>query len=256
LIEEIFTKGVKALGLKRIEDLKRVICIQPHPDDVDVGIGGTVAKLSKLGSEVTYVTMTDDRVSISDPSLTTEDIVRIRRKEQEDAASVLGVRDLVWLDYHDTELYPSLEARSKLIELIRRKRPEAIFTVDPWLTYEAHPDHRNTGMMACEALIFSGLYNAKPEQLREGLRPHQPQYVAFFVTQRPNTYVDISESLEDKLEAIGKHRTQFEKMWDFFESFVRFQAERYGKEIGTRYAEAFKVMTPLLLHYNVDAERM
>jgi LmbE family N-acetylglucosaminyl deacetylase len=82
LIDEISAKGVKALGLKRIESLKRVMCIQPHPDDADVGIGGTVAELSKLGSEVTYVTMTDDRASISDPSLSTEEIVKIRRKQR------------------------------------------------------------------------------------------------------------------------------------------------------------------------------
>jgi hypothetical protein len=56
--------------------------------------------------------------------------------------------------------------------------------------------------------------------------------------------------------AMKKHRSQFEGAWGFFESYVRFQAERYGKEMGTRYAEAFKVMTPQLLHYNVDAESM
>jgi len=256
MIEEIYSRGIKALGLKGIDGLKSAMCIQPHPDDADVGIGGTVAKLAKRGSEVTYVTMTDDRASISDPSLTTEAIVKVRRGEQEAAAEVLGVRELVWLDYPDSGLSPNLEARGRLVELIRRKRPEAIFTVDPWLTYEAHPDHRNAGLLASEALMFSGLYNVNPEQLHGGLRPHQPEYVAYFVTQRPNTYVDISETFRDKLEAIGRHRTQFEGKWAFFESYVRHQAERYGKEIGTRYAEAFKVMTPLLLHYNVDAERM
>jgi LmbE family N-acetylglucosaminyl deacetylase len=168
----------------------------------------------------------------------------------------LGVRELVWLDYPDSELGLNLEARGKLVELIRRRGPEVIFTVDPWLTYESHPDHRNTGLLASEALLFSGLYNVNPEQLRGSLRPHQPEYVAYYVTQRPNTYVDISRSLGNKLEAMRKHRTQFEGAWDFFESYVRFQAERYGKEMGTRYAEAFKVMTPSLLHYNVDAERM
>lgn len=256
MIEEIYARGIKALGLKGVEGLKSAMCIQPHPDDADVGIGGTVAKLSKLGSEVTYVTMTDDRASISDPSLTTEEIAKIRREEQEAAAKVLGVRGLVWLDYPDSGLSMNLEARGKLVELIRRKRPEAIFTVDPWLTYEAHPDHRNTGLLVSEALMFSGLYNVNPEQLQGGLGPYQSDYVAYFVTQRPNTYIDISESLGDKLEAIRKHRTQFEEKWAFFESYVRFQAERYGKEIGTRYAEALKLMTPLLLHYNVDAERM
>lgn len=256
LLGEILTNGVRALGLKRPEDLRRVICVQPHPDDTDIGIGGTIAKLSKLGCEVIYVTMTDDRASISDPSMSTEDIVKVRRKEQEEAAKVLGVGELIWLDYIDSELYPSLEARSRLIELIRRKRPEAVFTLDPWLTYEAHLDHRSTGIMASEAMIFSGLHNVNPEQLREDLHPHQPGYIAYYVTQRPNTYVDISDSLEDKLEAVRKHRTQFEGKWDFYESFVRFQAERYGRELGTKYAEALKIMPPLLLHYNVDAERL
>jgi LmbE family N-acetylglucosaminyl deacetylase len=256
MLGEILTSGIAALGLKRPEDLKRVMCIQPHPDDTDIGIGGTIAKLAKFGCKVIYVTMTDDRASISDPSMSTEEIVRVRRKEQEEAAKVLGVGELIWLDYVDSELYPNLEARRKLIELIRRERPEAIFTVDPWITYEAHPDHRSTGIIASEAMIFSGLYNVNPEQLRGSLLPHQPGYMAYYVTPRPNTYVDISDSLEVKLEAVRKHRTQFEEKWDFYESFVRFQAERYGREMGKKYAEAFKIMPPALLHYNVDAERL
>lgn len=250
------TSGIKALELKRIENLKKVICVQPHPDDADVGIGGTVAKLSKLGCEVIYLTMTDDRVSISDPSLTTTEIIRIRRKEQEDAARVLGVKKLLWFDYPDSEFYPSLEARSRLIEIVRKERPEAIFTVDPWLTYEAHPDHRSTGLIASETVMFSGLYNVAPDQIRRGLQPHQVEYIAYFVTRKPNVFVDISETFQQKLEAVQKHRTQFEATWNFYEEFIRFQAERYGKRVGTKYAEAFKVMPPILLHYNVDAEEL
>ena len=256
MLEKILTGGIKALGLKRLEDLRRVICVQPHPDDADVGIGGTIAKLSRLGCEIIYVTMTDDRVSISDPSLTTDRIVKIRRKEQEEAADVLGVKELIWLGYPDSELYPSLEARSKLIELIRKKKPEAVFTVDPWLAYEAHPDHISTGTMASEASMFSGLYNANPEQLRGGLQPHEPEYVAFFVTPRPNTYFDITDTFQTKLEVVRKHRTQFEARWDFYESYLKYQARRYGEQIGVEYAEAFKVVPPILLHYNVDAERL
>ncbi|MBO3803831.1 MAG: PIG-L family deacetylase [Candidatus Brockarchaeota archaeon] len=256
MLEALLKGGVKALGLRRPEDLRRVVCVQPHPDDADVGIGGTVAKLSKLGCEVTYVTMTDDRASISDPSLTTDRIVEIRRKEQEEAASVLGVKELVWLGYPDSELFPSLEARGRLIEIIRRKKPDAVFTVDPWLAYEAHPDHRSTGMVASEASMFSGLYNVNPEQLAGGLRPHQPEYVAYFVTPRPNAYVDVTDTFQAKLEAVRKHGTQFLEKWDFYESYIRYQGKRYGGEIGVEYAEAFKIMPPFLLHYNVDAERM
>jgi len=256
MFDELLKSGIKSLGLRKFDELKRVICIQPHPDDTDVGIGGTIAKLSKLGCEVIYLTMTDDRASISDPTLSTSEIVSIRKKEQEEAAKILGVKELIWLDYADSQFYPSLDARSKIIRVIREKKPDAIFTVDPWLSYEAHPDHRTTGILASEAALFSGLYNVNPEQIESGLNPHQVEYVAYFVTSRPNFFYDITETFELKLEAVRKHKSQFETSWNFFESYIRFQAERYGKILGVKYAEAFKILPPVFLHYNVDAERL
>ncbi|MGB9805891.1 MAG: PIG-L deacetylase family protein [Thermoproteota archaeon] len=255
--EDLIKRGLGAFpGLKKIEELKKVLVVQPHADDADVGIGGTIAKLVDNGCEVTYLTLTDDRCGTSDPSMLPETLVKIRMQEQEEAAKVLGVKEVIWLGYYDSELYPSLELREKIIRVIREKKPEAIFTVDPWLMYEAHPDHRTTGIMAAEAFMFSGLPNVNRKHLEEGLEPHAAEYIAFFVTSKPNTYVDITNYLDKKLEAVKKHKSQFGHAWSFFESYIRYQGRRYGKQINVQYAEAFKVMPGIFLHYNVDASEL
>jgi len=243
-------------GLPKIEELKKVIVFQPHCDDADIGIGGTIAKLSSLGCEVTYVTLTDSSKGTSDPSITSKELAEIRKKEQEEAAKVLGVKELIWLNYPDTELYPSLDLRKKIIEIIRKKKPEAIFTLDPWICYEAHPDHRTTGIVVAEAFMFSGLPNVNREQIEEGLQPHNANYIGFFITSKPNTFVDITDYIDKKLEAVSKHKSQVEKDWKIFELYIRAQGERYGKQINVKYAEAFKIMPSLLLHYNVDASEL
>jgi LmbE family N-acetylglucosaminyl deacetylase len=255
--ENIIKEGLKAFpSLKKIEELKKVLVIQPHADDADVGIGGTIAKLIDNGCEVIYLTLTDDRCGTSDPSVLPEKLVKIRMQEEEEAARILGVKELIWLGYYDSELYPSLELREKIIRVIRERRPEAIFTVDPWLLYEAHPDHRATGIMATEAFMFSGLPNVNRKHLDEGLEPYAAESIAFFVTPRPNTYVDITNYLDKKLEAVRKHKSQFEHAWSFFESYIKYQGRRYGKQINVQYAEAFKVMPGIFLHYNVDASEL
>ena len=239
-----------------LERAKNVLCIQPHPDDADFGAGGTIAKLTKHGCEVTYVSVMDDRVGTFKPDLWPEKLAVLRVREQEKAADILGVKKLIWLGYRDSELYPSLELRGKLIKIIREARPDVVMTNDPWLPYETHPDHRYAGLMAAEAVTFSPFPHVNPEQIREGLKPYSVPYICFFVTHRPNTYIDISHTIETKIKAILAHKTQVGEDPKKLEKLMRAYGSEMGKKMNVDYAEAFKILKPRHLHANPFAENL
>ncbi len=253
------------IAIPELEAAREILCIQPHPDDLEIAVGATVAKLAEAGAHITYVTVTDGGFGSPDPEMTRSKMAAIRRLEQEKAASILGVSDLVWLNYPDAMPLPELELRRRLIALIHEKKPQAVLLPDPWLPYEAHPDHRATGLIAAEAVLFSTF----PAETKAGLKDkgYDVPTVAFYFTARPNTYVDVDGTWDKKMAAIKAHESQFTEsilnMFSFyFEAKARENAEaakhvaaQAGKpEPRMEKAEALKVLTPTHLHANVDAE--
>ncbi|MEM4461682.1 MAG: PIG-L deacetylase family protein [Candidatus Bathyarchaeia archaeon] len=236
-------------------EVKRVLCIQPHPDDTDIAAGGTVAWMRDNGVEVSYVTMTDGCMGTSDPTLYPEKLAEVRRGEQEEAARILGVDRLIWLDYRDSEFRVCSEARSRLISIIRRFKPDMVITVDPWLPYEAHPDHTATGILAAEASMFSSLVHVNPQDLRDGLTPHRVRFIAFYWSRKPNTFIDVTRYVEVKFKAISAHRSQFPgESIDRFLEVIKAYMKLMGKRIGVDYAEPFKVLPIGSLHCDIFAE--
>ena len=250
MTQENFTNLITPRSYQDVlEKAKRILCLQPHPDDADFGAGGTIAKLVGNGCEVIYVSVMDDRVGTFEYNLWPERLAIMRMKEQEEAAKILGVKNLIWLGYRDSELYPSLELRGKMIRIIRETKPDVVMTNDPWLPYEAHPDHRYAGLMAAEAVLFSPFPHVNPEQIREGLKAYRVPHICFFVTNRPNTYIDISDTIETKIKAILAHKTQIENA-ERVSQRIRDYGNEVGKRINVNYAEAFKILAPEYLHAN------
>lgn len=233
------------------EKCKTILSIQPHPDDTEIAAGGTIAKLAGRGCRVIYVTVTDGGAGTTDPNIKWEELSSTRRREQQEAAQALGVKELVWLDYRDSELRPTLDLRNKLITVVRQYKPDLILTVDPWLPYEAHPDHIATGLAASEAYFFSNLPNVNREDLNRGLKPHHTKHIAYYWTKKPNVFVDISEQIDLKMRAIAAHKSQFGA--EDIKLFKRI-SEMIGEKAGYRYAEAFKVLNHYALHVNFYAE--
>ncbi len=248
--------GAESEGLNEVfKTVRRILCIQPHPDDTDLAAGGLIAKLAERGCEVTYVTMTDGRIGTLDPKISSEKLAAIRMVEQKEAAKILGVKNLIWLNYKDSELKPTIEARNKLISVIRKFKPDIILTVDPWLTYEAHPDHIATGMLAAEASFFAMLPHANSSDMKNGLKPHTVEFIAFYWTRKPNVYVDITDHMEIKLKAVASHKSQFpSETFKEIEHRLRIYSRLMGKKIGVKYAEAFKVLSLRHLHCCIYAE--
>jgi LmbE family N-acetylglucosaminyl deacetylase len=216
--------------------------IAAHPDDIEFGVAGTAAKWARAGSHVIYVIITDGNVGSHEEGMTAEKLAMIRRAEQTAAAEVAGA-ECIFLGYHDGFLQPTLELRKDLVRLIRQYRPEAFVCTDPSNYFPAenyinHPDHRAAGQAALDAVFPAAemtlLY---PDLAAEGLVGHKVDYVFVTFGERANYYVDISDTLDLKIEALNKHVSQLGD-WNPGDMLRQWAAES-GKKVGFDYAEAF-----------------
>jgi len=228
---------------------KRAISIHAHPDDQEFTVAGTLAKWSRAGSEILSVIITDGEAGSNDPSKDGSfrpELARIRREEQLRAADLLGIQETVFLHYPDGELETSLRLRKDLTRLIRKFQPQVVVCGDPTArfygnSYMNHPDHRAAADVACDAAFPSaGSRLVFADLLGEGLQPHNPNRVFLHGSDQPDVWVDISETLPLKVEALRQHRSQIGN--EDVEKQIREWAAEDGKKQGLAYAEAFRVM--------------
>lgn len=226
-----------------------LLVIQPHPDDMEIGAGATVARLAQSGVTVTCLTVTDGSVGTYDPTINPAALVKTRRREAEKSAGILGIKDLLWLDFADGGNLPYEEVRAKITRVIRQIKPAAIMVSDPWLPYEVHSDHIRTGLAAAEAGFLAGMPHFCPADLEEGVQPHMVDAFAFYCTAYPNTFIDISETWPLKLRAIDCHASQFPpEQAEMFKTFLTLKARSHAEDQGCDMVETFKVLSPLHLH--------
>ncbi len=225
---------------------KTAMFIFAHPDDIEFGVAGTAAAWARAGCRVLYVVITDGNVGSHEAGMTPEKLAEIRRAEQTAAAEVVGAQ-CIYLGYHDGFLQPTLELRKDLVRLIRQHRPEAVVCLDPTNffpseSYINHPDHRDSGQDALDAVFpaaeMSLLY---PDLAAEGLTGHKVDYVYITFSERANYYVDIADTLDLKIAALKKHASQLGQ-WDPSPMLREWAAES-GKKVGFAYAEAYYRIT-------------
>ncbi|SDN18987.1 N-acetylglucosaminyl deacetylase, LmbE family [Paenibacillus sp. yr247] len=240
----------RILGLPDLLDVKKIVCVQPHPDDNEVGAAGTLYKLAQRGCEIVYITVTDGRGSGSTGATDPAEIVEIRRKERLAAGGIIGVSKHFTLDFPDMGDYTEQDILHKLIPIIRGEKPDMLLTVDPWMPYEAHPDHYKTGKAVAAAMLFSS-----NEILFPTSEPFAVPQIAFYATSHPNTYVDVTADWERKIASILAHKSQFDNLnWPMVKTYFDYEAgQLYGKlkqnHEAAGYAEAFKVLTSHQLHF-------
>jgi LmbE family N-acetylglucosaminyl deacetylase len=224
----------------------RVLGIFAHPDDAEFTVAGSAALWASQGAQVTYLVVTDGGAGSNDPNMAQAELIHIRHAEQTAACALLGVQEVIFLDYPDGTLEPTIDLRRDLTRVIRRLKPDRVICGDPSVMfygdgYINHPDHR----AAAEAALYAVFPSAPtrpifPELLGEGLEPHQVKEV--YMTSdsvHVNTYVDISTTLERKIEALRCHKSQVDPgdgQW------LRDWAAEAGKAGAMPYAEAFRVM--------------
>jgi LmbE family N-acetylglucosaminyl deacetylase len=221
---------------------KVILAIQAHPDDVDFSSGGTVAKFVQDGHEVHYLSVTSGNKGSHDRTMTPTRITEIREEEQREAAHRLGVTSCFFLRYDDGEVEVNLNLRRQVCYVIRQVRAFTIMTFDPWRPYQMHPDHRAVGTVALDAIIAARDHMFFPEQLRNGVDIARVHEVYLFGTGEPDTWVDITDTIEKKIHAATAHASQIRD--DLVQRAERQRARSHevGEPHGLQYAEAFKVL--------------
>jgi LmbE family N-acetylglucosaminyl deacetylase len=220
--------------------------IVAHPDDPEFGSAGTVCRWAQEGSSIVYVLATRGEAGSDDTSLSAEQLARVREREEREAARILGVSDVVFLDHPDGSVVASLDLRRDLTRQIRRWQPDMVITMDPDLRYRraylSHPDHRAVAGAALDA-VYPDSRNPRqfPELLEEGLQPHRVREV-YLVARRDadaDVAVDITDTFEKKVAALCAHRSQISDPARL-EERLRERHGVVGDDGTTRYFEWFK----------------
>ena len=239
------------LPIPDIFTAQRVLCVQPHYDDNDIGAGGTLVLLQKAGVVIIYLTVTDDRMGVVDSSMSDEAAAEALLHDQLTAGEITGVKEQLWLGYPDAGKYDHLTLRRDILKIIRTLKPDVVFTPDPWLTYEAHRDHIQTGLAVAEAVIFAGLsrISSGDPQVDTAYGKHNIQAVAFYYSREPNTIMDISPVWEEKLTAVRCYKTQFDPPgFEELALALDLKSRQYAIEKPFEHGEALKILPPSALH--------
>jgi LmbE family N-acetylglucosaminyl deacetylase len=222
------------------------LAVYAHPDDPEISAGGTLALWARAGASVWACICTRGEKGSQDPDQDPDALAKVRVEETEKAAALLGLAGHFHLGYGDGELDDSLELRGRIVELVRRLRPEVVVCPDPTAVffgdrYFNHRDHRVTGWATLDAVAPSaGNPHYFPEQLAEGLQVHAVSAVYLSGTLEPNCWVDIGEVIEVKIDALFCHQSQLTEAGEWFREFLRQRAEEAGRQIGVGYAEGFR----------------
>ncbi len=210
---------------------RRALVLSPHPDDAEIGMGGTIALLVRQGWAVTLCDLTNGEPT---PRGTPER----RLQEAATAADILGVRRIT-LNFPNRFLLDTVEARKRVAAVIREVRPELLF-VPYW--EDAHPDHVQAAQLGEAARFYAKLTKSDIPGL-----PHYPRRVIHYfsthyrMVRRPSFLVDVSETFARKLESVAAYRSQFEdeqgNLWIL--DHLRTTAAYYGSLVGVAYAEPF-----------------
>jgi LmbE family N-acetylglucosaminyl deacetylase len=222
----------------------RVLVIMAHPDDPEFSAGGTIAKWSSQGSEVVYVIVTDGSKGSDDLEITPEQLISTRKGEQTAAAELLGVRKVEFLDLPDSTVYNTPELRRSLTRQIRKYRPDLIITHDPRARVITdsrinHPDHLAVGDTTLDAIFpLARDRLTYPELEEEGLSPHKVMHILLSMTDQINFIVDITNTIDDKIEALRNHKSQIGDL-ENLASRIRERSKTMAKNTEFTYAEGF-----------------
>jgi LmbE family N-acetylglucosaminyl deacetylase len=224
-----------------------VLGVFAHPDDAEIGAGGTMAKWASTGREVHLLILTNGDKGSQVVGLDPEELARTRAEETVEAGRVLGLADVRVLDTPDGELENVFGVRAAVVRRIREIRPRTVLSCDPttWFfgnRYVNHADHRAAGAVACDS-IYPGAGNPQffPEQIQEGLRAWDVPELWLSWSTEPNHHEDITGFLPAKIAALEAHRSQIEgDMLAFFQEWLPLEATEAGRAIGVEHGESFR----------------
>jgi LmbE family N-acetylglucosaminyl deacetylase len=226
---------------------RRALAIYAHPDDIDFGAAGTIARWVAEGWDVRYVCVTSGQKGGQDASVTPDEYGAMREQEQRAAAATVGVTDVTFLRWMDSEVFESLALRKALSREFRRARPHRILTMNPELLpspyFVNHPDHRAVGTCALDITMTGGTTaQIFPELLDEGLPPWRELEETWLMgPSGGDRIVDVTDTIDKKIAALECHHSQTAAM--NVREFMTKRLADIGHAHGYSYAEAFRVQS-------------
>lgn len=235
--------------LGKRKNRKIILVVFAHADDAEFACSGSVAKWVQEGAKVFYLVCTNGNKGARDPKINSQKLAKIRRKEQLTAAKILGVKKVFFLNHNDCELEPTIKLKGEIVKVVRQVRPDLVITYDPKMRYSEtrgyvnHPDHIAAGEATLAAVYpFCRDRLTYPEHEKMGLAPHRVDEILLFNFDEPNFFVDVTKTINKKLEALKCHKSQIENFTEL-EKHILERAAILGKKAKTKYAEGFKKIT-------------
>lgn len=231
-------------------DFEKVLVFFAHPDDGEFMAGGSMARWAAEGKQVVLCVVTNGSHGSNDPAVKRDDLIATRQNEQRAAAALTGVSDVIFLGYEDCHVEDSHELRRDMIREIRRLKPDVVVGPDPTMyfaqqRYINHPDHRKVGDAFCAA-VSPGAATVpiyREELYDKGFEPHQIKVALIGMGSEADYYVDISEHMDTKVQAISVHYSQVPEfsmgLAERLREWGAMAGEASGK--GFRYAEGFRI---------------
>lgn len=230
---------------------KRALCVQPHPDDNEVGMGGIVAKLAQKGCEVHYLTVTDGDLGAHCDALSGAALIKTRAAEVKASGDLLGVSKYHFFGLPDGSLNDAAALAGRIAELMRRYDIDMIFCPDPWMPYEAHRDHVVTGQACAQAFISANLLKFPRDT---ETNPCNPFAIGFYNTNSVNTVVDITDVFDLKFRAMAAHASQFDAATlELYRVYFAMRGQKLAQGKDFQLGEGLRVMSPLHMHCFPDA---
>jgi LmbE family N-acetylglucosaminyl deacetylase len=231
-------------------DGRRVLAIGAHPDDIEFGAGGTIARWVDEGWDVRYLIVTSGQRGVQDANQDPEEFGRLREEESRAAAKVAGVTDVTFLGYMDTEVVYAKELQRDLSREFRRHRPHRLLVQNPEHLppggFVNHPDHRAVATAALDITITGGTTaGIFPELIiDEGLQPwHELEEIWLMGPSGGDEVIDVTPYLERKLAALDAHASQIAQVPRNLREFIARRLEATGAPHGYDYAESFRVIS-------------
>lgn len=234
-----------------LEVPQTVLAIGAHPDDIEFGCGGTLAKWAQAGCTINHLVLTDGSKGTWNVDADITQLIAQREIEQREAAQRLGSRgEVIFLHQVDGDLVDSRELRSEIARHIRRIKPQVVLGHDPWKRYRLHPDHRHAGFLTCDAIVAA----RDPHFFKEhDIAHHRPQHLLLWEADEPDHGEDIGDFVEQKISALLAHVSQFESTMkavdqialDKFSERMRQRMITLGHRIDRPAAEIFKKISDL-----------
>nr|WP_260434161.1 bacillithiol biosynthesis deacetylase BshB1 [Bacillus licheniformis] len=223
-----------------------ILAFGAHSDDVEIGMGGTIAKYTKKGFQIGICDLTQAELS-------SNGTVETRKSEAALAAEILGASPRISLTLPDRGLFPSQAAIRDVVAVIRNHKPKLVFVPYP---KDRHPDHGHAAEIVEEAVFSAGIHKYEDAEKQPAHKVQNVYYYMINGFHKPEFVIDISETINQKKDGLAAYQSQFTRSRQSVETpltngyieTVEAREKLLGKEVGVAYAEGFFSNRTLLLN--------